>query len=202
MKKKLSLLLGIAVTGMMLFGTTALAAPKAMPDGQMFDAEFYMTTYPDVAEILGTEESVLYKHWVDYGKKEGRLPYDGYVAPPAETPGNGEGSLEHCPYPLNTWIYTELSDHELETTVYGPYSTDIEFSDAHWAHKLANDPGFRRMDNYFGRCAPYFISRTFITLVGNYAEGTIYKETRLYHYNLCDDPKCVQEWRVKSGWPL
>ncbi|MCR5746383.1 MAG: hypothetical protein K6G03_01590, partial [Lachnospiraceae bacterium] len=35
------------------------AAPKKMPDGTIFDAEFYATAYPDVAAIVGTDETAL-----------------------------------------------------------------------------------------------------------------------------------------------
>ena len=45
-----------------------------MPDGNVFDAEYYASTYADVKEALGTDEVMLYKHYLDYGKKEGRKP--------------------------------------------------------------------------------------------------------------------------------
>lgn len=51
------------------------AAPKTMPDGNTFDVEFYANTYPDVKNALGTEEAVLYNHYLTFGIKEGRLPY-------------------------------------------------------------------------------------------------------------------------------
>lgn len=50
------------------------AAPKQMPDGTMFDAQFYAQTYPDVANALGTDEAALYNHYVQFGKAEGREP--------------------------------------------------------------------------------------------------------------------------------
>ncbi|MCR5676299.1 MAG: SGNH/GDSL hydrolase family protein [Lachnospiraceae bacterium] len=56
---------------------TALAAPKTMPDGAQFDAEFYAATYPDVVAALGKSEKALYGHYVTFGAKEGRLPYAG-----------------------------------------------------------------------------------------------------------------------------
>ncbi len=69
-KKILSLTLGACV----FLGTsfTTFAAPKQMPDGTMFDAQFYAQTYPDVANALGTDEAVLYNHYVQSGKAEGR----------------------------------------------------------------------------------------------------------------------------------
>lgn len=72
MKRKM-----IAMGVMMLLGLslkmTAYAQPKTMTDGNVFDAEFYAETYPDVREALGNDETALYNHYVQYGKSEGRL---------------------------------------------------------------------------------------------------------------------------------
>ncbi|MCR5251041.1 MAG: hypothetical protein K6E50_10590 [Lachnospiraceae bacterium] len=52
------------------------AEPEVMPDGTLFDAEFYAKAYPDVVAVYGTTDpAVMYKHYRQYGKKEGRLPY-------------------------------------------------------------------------------------------------------------------------------
>jgi len=37
-----------------------------------FDPEFYASTYPDVVAVFGNSPEVLYKHYQDYGKAEGR----------------------------------------------------------------------------------------------------------------------------------
>ncbi|MCR5503384.1 MAG: hypothetical protein K6F53_10275 [Lachnospiraceae bacterium] len=72
-KTVIAIVIGVAtVAGS---GLTAFAAPVTMPDGQVFDAEFYAKTYPDVVAVLGTDPATLYKHYQTYGKKEGRLPY-------------------------------------------------------------------------------------------------------------------------------
>ena len=55
---------------------TASAHSKVMPDGGRFDATFYAATYPDVKAAFGTNENLLYQHYLNNGKKEGRLPYD------------------------------------------------------------------------------------------------------------------------------
>ena len=75
MKRKLKGYIFVALVSIMLSGMTVCAAPKTMPDGQTFDAEFYAKTYPDVVDALGNSESALYSHYVNYGKAEGRLPY-------------------------------------------------------------------------------------------------------------------------------
>lgn len=59
---------------------TVLAAPQTMPDGTVFDAEYYAEAYPDVAAVLGTDAAVLYQHYVNHGKQEGRSPYAADVA--------------------------------------------------------------------------------------------------------------------------
>lgn len=54
---------------------SVLAAPKTMPDGGIFDPQYYASTYPDVVKALGADENILYQHYLTYGKKEGRQPY-------------------------------------------------------------------------------------------------------------------------------
>ena len=73
MKKLIAgILLLVMITTM---GTTVEAAPKKMKDGNVFDAEFYAATYPDVVAALGTSEQALYNHYLNNGIHEGRLPY-------------------------------------------------------------------------------------------------------------------------------
>lgn len=57
-------------------GMTAVAAPETMPDGWVFDAEYYAETYPDVVAAFGTDATLLYQHYLSFGQKEGRLTYD------------------------------------------------------------------------------------------------------------------------------
>lgn len=45
-----------------------------------FDPVFYAAMYPDVVSVLGTDAQTLLKHYQDYGRKEGRLPYEGAAA--------------------------------------------------------------------------------------------------------------------------
>ena len=68
-----AMLLGFVM--MANLSTQTYAAPKQMPDGTVFDAEFYAVSYPDVAAVLGTDETMLYNHYLLCGMLEGRLPY-------------------------------------------------------------------------------------------------------------------------------
>lgn len=51
------------------------AAPKTMSDGGTFDAEYYASHNPDVVAAVGNNEEALYNHYLQFGKKEGRIPY-------------------------------------------------------------------------------------------------------------------------------
>ena len=66
--------------GLACFGTSKLnaqAAPEVMPDGTIFDADYYAASNPDVAANYGTDTAALYNHYKLYGYKEGRLPFLG-----------------------------------------------------------------------------------------------------------------------------
>lgn len=63
-----------------LGGMKAEAAPRTMPDGTVFDPEYYASTNPDVVAVLGTDPNMLYLHYTLYGRAEGRLA----VAPSAD----------------------------------------------------------------------------------------------------------------------
>ncbi len=51
----------------------AFAAPKKMPNGEIFDAVYYAGANPDVAKAVGNNEAALYGHYVKFGKAEGRV---------------------------------------------------------------------------------------------------------------------------------
>ncbi len=92
MKRRFSVMAATVtmVAAMAANSLSALAAPKTMPDGNIFDAEFYAATYPDVAAVCGNNEALLYQHYVLCGKAEGRLPYaQGAAAPAAASVGGG-----------------------------------------------------------------------------------------------------------------
>lgn len=77
------------------------AAPKTMPDGTIFDAEYYAKNNPDVVEVYGTSEDSLFQHYVDYGKNEGRLtcsPTDNKETLGIEGHGRIVSSYKHYNY--------------------------------------------------------------------------------------------------------
>ncbi len=79
---------GRACTG----NTEAVGTVKVMKDKTLFDATFYANAYPDVVAVFGTNENQLYNHYKKYGKKEGRMAFEGQVvnatAPPKVLTGD------------------------------------------------------------------------------------------------------------------
>lgn len=74
MKKKL-LLITSSLLFILSFAITSYARPQKMEDGTIFDPEFYLRTYPDVAAACGTDAAALYQHYSSSGKAEGREAY-------------------------------------------------------------------------------------------------------------------------------
>lgn len=53
---------------------TSDAAQIPMPDGTVFDSDYYAALYPDVVTALGTNDpNVLYQHYINHGRNEGRV---------------------------------------------------------------------------------------------------------------------------------
>ena len=67
----------MAVVSSMALG--ASAALEAIPDGWVFDPEYYAAQNPDVVQVVGTDTMALYNHYRQSGNKEGRKPYDESV---------------------------------------------------------------------------------------------------------------------------
>lgn len=75
MKKKV-IAAGLALAAILSNATVVCAAPVSMPDGTVFDAEYYAQSNPDVTAVFGTDANVLYEHYKNFGKAEGRKPYE------------------------------------------------------------------------------------------------------------------------------
>lgn len=72
MRKRKILIIAAAVSTMIANGISVRAAPERMPDGTIFDAEYYAEAYPDVAAEAGENSDILYQHYMLFGKAEGR----------------------------------------------------------------------------------------------------------------------------------
>lgn len=54
------------IIGMLLVAQSSMtvsAAPAIMPDGELFDAEYYAEHNPDVVAAIGTDMHALYAHY-------------------------------------------------------------------------------------------------------------------------------------------
>jgi len=60
-------------------GTKMVTSPARadQEDAGSFDPVYYAALYPDVAAAIGTSPEALYNHYVNFGQKEGRIPYEG-----------------------------------------------------------------------------------------------------------------------------
>ncbi len=67
---------------------TAYAVPKTMPDGTLFDAEYYAQNNPDVVALVGDSEEVLWAHYDNFGRNEGRKPTADSAVTPSVTQSN------------------------------------------------------------------------------------------------------------------
>ncbi|MBR7089802.1 MAG: hypothetical protein IKI46_04850 [Lachnospiraceae bacterium] len=67
-----------------------------MPDGTLFDPEFYLKKYPDVVAVFGSDPMLLYAHYVYYGMAEGRLPYEGYEGSQLRLTFSTVGAIADC----------------------------------------------------------------------------------------------------------
>lgn len=88
MKKKA--VIGLVAALCLGSSMTAFAAPEVMPDGTVFDAEYYAQNNPDVVAAMGTDKDAMYLHYVAYGASEGRLPF----APDAQVQSNAQTDEE------------------------------------------------------------------------------------------------------------
>ena len=69
---RMKLIVGVS---MVLFGLHITTIPaQAAP---AFDPGYYAATYPDVVAVLGTGPDALLEHYLTYGMKEMRYPYQG-----------------------------------------------------------------------------------------------------------------------------
>ncbi len=72
-----------AMAAAMAFGAVEGAGMVTSParadqeDAGSFDPVYYAALYPDVAAAVGTSPEALYSHYVNFGQKEGRIPYEG-----------------------------------------------------------------------------------------------------------------------------
>lgn len=94
MKKKIGMML--LTMGMVLgSGITAYAIPERMPDGTLFDSDYYAETYPELMAVFGRDTRLLYWHYVNAGRAEGReILSSKYVYPELPAPAGAGYTME------------------------------------------------------------------------------------------------------------
>ena len=105
--------------------TETVGTVKVMKDKTLFDATFYANAYPDVVAVFGNSEAKLYNHYKKYGKKEGRMAFEGQVvnavAPPKTITGDATYYIKINRKACTVTIYTK--DEEGNYTV--PYKAMV-----------------------------------------------------------------------------
>ncbi len=75
MKKFIRPVAAAMMIGILSVAVPVYSEPEEMPDGVIFDSEYYAEKYPDVVTVLDTHDTfLLYKHYRTYGREEGRFP--------------------------------------------------------------------------------------------------------------------------------
>lgn len=110
----------------------------ALSVGTMFDPEWYANAYPDVARVYGTDTVALVAHYLDYGRKEGRLPLPPKVAKATPEPsfdpnansdgGSSDEEEEEEPEPSPTAKATGTP--AVSSGTYDPTTTGAEVRDS------------------------------------------------------------------------
>lgn len=69
-----------------------------------FDAKYYAKNNPDVVKALGNDEKVLYQHYLEYGKSEGRLPNSLAVPKTTESSANSSNTVANSKRTTNVTV--------------------------------------------------------------------------------------------------
>lgn len=130
MRKKLCILLA-TFTLTLSSSMTAFAAPEVMPTGDVFDAEYYAQNNPDVVVAFGTDKELLYSHYVNNGRAEGRLAYAPIVLSKEDPISNTEKRNQFWKeYVSGSYSYLGLEIKDKLGHSFGTSSLDGYFSDS------------------------------------------------------------------------
>ena len=120
MKKKI--LITALATILLGSSLSVYAAPQYMDDGAIFDAEWYLEQNPDVATAFPANVSpeTLYQHYLMFGMKEGRTPYNTATFDPNNVlPNTGSTTI---PTPVAPSNLTPTTSNNQNTQNYRWYN--------------------------------------------------------------------------------
>lgn len=167
------------------------AAPETMPDGTIFDAEYYAANNPDVVAAVGNDPAVLYQHYQLCGKAEGRLPY----AAAAVATGNDANVAIQIPVMYGTGWYdlrTLLNSQPLV-----PTSTGFAYCDM-LVDQILSEITTPQMDTYdkVKACYDYLIN---ISCYAGYGEPAPYQNAAAI-YELTQNSRRPANWEMYGPW--
>ena len=151
----------ITVFTMIFSSITVCAAPKTMPDGNIFDAEYYAANNADVTAAFGRGESALYNHYINYGKKEGRAAYDMNVT----------GQKIAVSTAVNS---TNLAENLASAFMINDYKTIQNYASKILSYSMEIDP-FKTVDKGLSGTSMYNFSTSYGPLMITYYSGDDYK---------------------------
>ena len=144
-----------ATFAFMIITQTAMAAPRVMEDGGVFDASYYAVTNTDIFSLLGLNEEALYTHYKTAGQAEGRQPYSADIDPASVTTTTSSlaklGALNSAtfitalqsnnPYISYTVVFDENTDPNGSLGRPGKYIGKCDFADSRieWNSFLEDD---------------------------------------------------------------
>lgn len=183
-------------------GMISYAAPVEMPDGTMFDAEYYAQQNPDVVKALGSTQEALYQHYVQYGKEEGRLPVSPKDTPNKIVATQTLGFENEVVGTVTTgWIYTLADGTKVSEACYDnlvrcykdSFGTEYLIPRTDYSSGLIDEDGNGIDDrDPYNDCG--YTDRNYNGIADEAPETGIWKESMMSPGRLCEHGV------VKAGW--
>lgn len=138
----------IAAGVFLLNAQNAYAAPVTLPDGQVFDPDYYAQNNPDVVASVGTDPAMLYQHYLLFGKAEGRQPYAGATSVPSLSQVLAQRKLEVFGATIfNGRVYEDAELTEVGGTSY--LHSRASGVTTYWSTSATSYFGLRTDESYF-----------------------------------------------------
>lgn len=126
MNKFIRMLGAVTALGILLAAIpadTALAAPKTMADGTVFDARYYADSYADIKAAFGYDEGALWQHYTAYGKNEGRACAAGSGKSGTSARAMADGTVFDYVYYADRYPDVKAAFGYNETALWNHYQT-------------------------------------------------------------------------------
>ena len=182
MKKTVKKVMAAMAAAAIMAGSsmTAEATPARMPDGTLFDSDYYVESNMDLMPVFGRDTRLLYQHYVMCGKAEGRAPLsDEFVYPELPAPASPKG------YTINELLtiyrtIIEANGFTWDPSLKGNWDTTIGAHDIYeWRNYFSEYTGTGWGTGFL---EPYNIERNAYSDVEamRFTNGTKYNTTSYY----------------------